>query len=99
VLDGKIGISEQIASMFLAKFIEARRIESELPMGHLSDRELEVFDLLGQGLPTKKIAQALNVNIKTVQTHCAKIKQKLHLENATELLREAAKWSDERSTF
>jgi DNA-binding NarL/FixJ family response regulator len=99
VLDGRMGVSEPIASMFLAKYIEGRKINSELPMGNLSDRELEVFNLLGQGLPTKKIAQTLDVNIKTVQTHCAKIKQKLHVDSATELLREATKWCDERSAF
>jgi DNA-binding NarL/FixJ family response regulator len=98
-LDGRIGVSEQIASMFMAKFIEGQKLHNELPLGQLSDRELEVFNLLGQGLPTKRIALSLNVNIKTVQTHCAKIRQKLHLENATELLREATKWADERSAF
>ncbi|HWU56279.1 MAG TPA: helix-turn-helix transcriptional regulator, partial [Rhizomicrobium sp.] len=62
-----------------------------------SDRELEVFDLLGRGLGTRQIAESLNVSIKTVQAYCARIKQKLHLATASELLREAVRWHDKQS--
>jgi DNA-binding NarL/FixJ family response regulator len=99
VLTGKMSVSDQIASMFAQKFIEGRHLERHLPLGELSDRELEVFNLFGQGLSSRKVAQTLEVNIKTVQAHCAKIKQKLHLSTATELLREATKWHDESSAF
>jgi DNA-binding NarL/FixJ family response regulator len=99
VLEGRMGVSEQIFDMFAAKFIGGRKIDNQVPLGELSDRELQVFNLLGQGQPTKKIAQNLNVNIKTVQAHCAKIKSKLHLATATELLREATKWFEDSSTF
>jgi len=99
VLEGRMGVSEQIFDMFAAKFIGGRKIDNQVPLGELSDRELQVFNLLGQGQPTKKIAQNLDVNIKTVQAHCAKIKSKLHLATATELLREATKWFEDSSTF
>jgi DNA-binding CsgD family transcriptional regulator len=55
---------------------------------------LEVFDLLGRGLGTRQIAETLNVSIKTVQAYCARIKQKMHLSTASELLREAVRWHD-----
>jgi DNA-binding CsgD family transcriptional regulator len=60
----------------------------------LSDRELEVFRLLGQGLDTRSVANRLQISIKTVQAYCARIKDKLNLANATELLREAIRWSE-----
>jgi DNA-binding CsgD family transcriptional regulator len=60
----------------------------------LSDRELEVFNLLGQGLQTRQVAVSLNVSIKTVQAYCARIKEKFNLTNITELLREAIRWHE-----
>ena len=58
----------------------------------LSDRELEVFRRLGQGQPTRRIAEELHLSIKTVQAYSARIKEKLGLDNATELIREAVHW-------
>ena len=63
-------------------------------MALLSDRELEVFQLLGQGRETKQIAENLHISLKTVQAYCARIKQKLQLSSATELLREAMRWHE-----
>ena len=64
------------------------------PVDQLSDRELEVFQLLGQGYETRQIAENLNISIKTVQAYCARIKEKLKLGSATELLREAIRWHE-----
>jgi DNA-binding NarL/FixJ family response regulator len=61
-------------------------------MGRLSDRELEVFELIGKGYSTRKIAELLGLNVKTIETHCAHIKQKLKLTNATELAFRAYHW-------
>jgi len=58
----------------------------------LSDRELEVFELLGSGLDTRAIGEKLEISIKTVQAFCARIREKLELSNATELLREPLRW-------
>ncbi len=58
----------------------------------LSDRELDVFRLLGQGFTTRRIATDLQISMKTVQAHCANIKDKLRLTNVSELLREAVRW-------
>jgi DNA-binding CsgD family transcriptional regulator len=64
----------------------------------LSDRELEVFDKLGQGISTRQIADDFRISVKTVQEYCARIKEKLNLNNATELLREAVRWHDNHPT-
>jgi DNA-binding CsgD family transcriptional regulator len=63
----------------------------------LSDREFEVFEKLGQGVGTRQIADDLCVSIKTVQAYCARIKDKLDLGSATELLREAIRWYDAKA--
>jgi DNA-binding CsgD family transcriptional regulator len=61
-------------------------------MAILSDREIEVFQRLGQGHPTRRIATDLSVSIKTVQAYCARIKEKLGIASGTELMREAVRW-------
>lgn len=93
VYQGKLCVSDQISASFAEKFIGGK---GGTPSGvqELSDRELEVFDLLGRGLGTRQIAETLNVSIKTVQAYCARIKQKMHLATASELLREAVRWHD-----
>jgi DNA-binding NarL/FixJ family response regulator len=60
----------------------------------LSDREFEVFRLLASGRETSEIAQELGVSLKTVQSFCARIKEKLNLRNAIELLQAATRWAD-----
>jgi len=60
----------------------------------LSDREMEVFQRLGVGQPTRRIATELGVSIKTVQAYCARIKEKLDLANGAELVREAVRWTE-----
>ena len=79
------------------KFADGRTPNLRSPVEQLSDRELEVFQLLGQGFETRRVAQVLGVSIKTVQAYCARIKEKLELANASELLREAVRWN-ERTT-
>jgi len=63
----------------------------------LSDRELEVFRRLGEGQTNRHIAEGLHLSIKTVQAYCARIKGKLDLANATELAREAIRWTDQKN--
>jgi DNA-binding NarL/FixJ family response regulator len=96
VHQGRLCVSEGVASAFAEKFIGGRA-GAQSGLQELSDRELEVFDLLGRGLGTRQIAESLNVSIKTVQAYCARIKQKLHLATATELLREAIRWHERQS--
>ena len=61
-------------------------------MEHLSDREFEVFRLIGEGKGTRDIARKLHLSVKTVEAHRANIKEKLDLHSATELIRHAVRW-------
>jgi DNA-binding CsgD family transcriptional regulator len=63
-------------------------------VGQLSDRELEVFHLLGQGKSTSQIAEQLRISLKTVQAYCVRAKEKLGLTTAMELVREAILWEE-----
>jgi len=94
VLEGKLYVSESIAAALAAQFVSGKTLLSASPVEQLSDRELEVFELLSQGRGTRQIATALCVSVKTVQAYCARIKEKLNLVSATELLREAVRWHE-----
>lgn len=94
VLDGKLYMSKNLAAAFAEKFVDGRLPASGSLIEQLTDRELEVFQLLGKGCETRQVAQTMMVSIKTVQTHCAHIKEKLKLTNAAELLREAVRWQE-----
>jgi DNA-binding NarL/FixJ family response regulator len=94
VLSGKIHVSPQMSAALSEKFADGRTPSLRTPVEQLSDRELEVFQLLGQGFETRRVAQVLGVSIKTVQAYCARIKEKLELANASELLREAVRWNE-----
>jgi DNA-binding NarL/FixJ family response regulator len=97
VHDGHLHLSDRIAAAIASKFAGGRPVPGESTVALLSDRELEVFQLLGQGRETKQIAESLHISIKTVQAYCARSKQKLKLSNATELLREAIRWEEKSS--
>jgi DNA-binding NarL/FixJ family response regulator len=94
VLAGKLFISDKISGAMAEKFVEGNSTASESPVQQLSDRELEVFQLLGRGFTTRQIAEHLNIGFKTVQAYCARIKEKFNLANITELLREAIRWHE-----
>ena len=98
VLDGQLYVSERFAALMTERFVRGRQPIGGSPVEQLSDRELEIFDLLGHGTGTRQIAESLGVSIKTVQAYCARIKEKLHLNNATELLREAIRWQHEKDS-
>ena len=84
VLAGETYLSHEFSEAISAENnLKSKMLES------LSDRELEVFQLLGEGYETRKIGELLNISMNTVQVYCGRIKEKLKLENATELLREA----------
>ena len=94
VLAGQLYVSDKIAALMAEKFVEGRQPATASPIEQLSNRELEVFQLLGLGHNTRQIADHLHVGFKTVQAYCARIKEKLKLANATELLREAIRWHE-----
>lgn len=92
VLEGKLYLSGPLATSMAARLVEGTPRVSSIEQ--LSDRELEVFLLLGKGQTTRQIAESLDVSMKTVQAFSARIKEKLNLSNATELLREAVQWQE-----
>jgi len=94
VLAGQLYVSDKIAALMAEKFVGGRPAATASPIEQLSNRELEVFQLLGLGHNTRQIADHLHVGFKTVQAYCARIKEKLKLANATELLREAIRWNE-----
>jgi DNA-binding NarL/FixJ family response regulator len=94
VLGGKLYLSDKMAMMMAEKFVDGGPKTAGSRIEKLSDRELEVFQLLGRGYGTRQIGEELHVSFKTVQAFCARIKEKLKLSSATELLREAVRWHD-----
>ena len=70
--------------------------DASAPAEVLSDRELEVFRRLGEGQSTRDISEALGVSLKTIQTYCARIKDKLQLDDGQELARVAFRWHEDR---
>jgi DNA-binding NarL/FixJ family response regulator len=94
VLAGKLCVSETVAAAMATQFVEGKTLATNSPVEQLSDRELEVFEMLGQGRTTRQIAETLHLSLKTVQAYCARVKEKLNLTSATELLREAVRWQE-----
>jgi len=92
---GQMFISEKISAIMAEKFVGGRAAGTT-PAELLSDRELQVFELLGRGLGTRQVADQLHVGFKTVQAYHARIKEKLKLANAAELMREAVRWNESR---
>ncbi len=93
VLEGRLYVSGRFAESIVEGFIEGNKPAGSTVEG-LSDRELEVFRMIGRGMKTREIAESLHISMKTVQVYCARIKEKLHLAGATQLLREAMRWHE-----
>jgi len=92
ILKGGIYLSDKIGIKMLMKLTSGNTSKSDNPLDVLSDRELEVFELTGKGLSTRDIGGKLHISVKTVESHRANIKDKLHLETANELMRHAVRW-------
>ena len=93
VLAGRIYVSEGIAQAVLERLGHEGATPGN-PLAKLTDRELEVFDLIGRGLSTGTIAEQVGVSIKTIETYRSNINTKLNLKDATELIRFAATWTE-----
>jgi DNA-binding NarL/FixJ family response regulator len=92
VLSGQIYLSEKMASRMVHKMILGRADSQKSAIERLTDRELEVFQLIGRGQGTRRIASELHLGIKTVESYRARIKEKLKLEDGTQLLQHAIQW-------
>jgi DNA-binding NarL/FixJ family response regulator len=100
VISGEIFLSEEMTNKMLRKISRTRNQERQAITSEaekLSDRELEVFELIGQGFSTKKIAEHLNLSIKTIETYRLHIKEKLDLEDTAELSQHAVHWVEVES--
>ena len=94
VLRGEIYVSAQVADQLLRR-VRSGQSPDDDPMATLTNRELEVFELIGRGLTMKQIAQKLDISQKTVEAHRDGIKGKLKLKNSLEVTRRALQWSME----
>lgn len=92
VLAGGIYVSEEINERLLMGLAAGRDELAQSPLEILSDRELEVFELSGRGLVTREIAERLHLSVKTVESYRARIKDKLSLKTAAELMQHAVQW-------
>lgn len=91
VLQGRLFISEALSARMAERFIGKGGPGGESPLVTFSDREIEVFRLLGQGIETRRIAEHLHLSPKTVQVYCGRIKEKLGLVSFTALISEAVR--------
>jgi DNA-binding NarL/FixJ family response regulator len=90
VREGKVYVSAAVADRMLKRAVGSPA--GRYSIDRLSNRELEVFRLVGSGLDTKEVAEAMNVSVKTVETYQARIKEKLDLKSGRELIQRAAQW-------
>jgi len=97
VLAGEIYLAEGLASKLLRTVVGGYPDAEGGIVETLSDRELEVFELIGKALATRQIAEKLHVSVKTIEAHRASIKEKLQLENATALAHAAFQWVKDRT--
>ena len=93
VLGGDVYVSDRVVNS-MAKRMSSRKSAAAEPVERLSDRELEIFRLLGQGRTPSQIAEDLRLSLKTVQAYCARAKEKFGVTSLTELLRAAIRWED-----
>jgi DNA-binding NarL/FixJ family response regulator len=92
VVAGEIYMSDRMSKMLLGRFMGTRKKNPAGSIELLSDRELEVFELIGKGLDSHQIAENLNLSVKTVQNYREYIKKKLKLKDYTELIQQAFNW-------
>jgi DNA-binding NarL/FixJ family response regulator len=95
VLNGRIYVSEEMSAHLLEQLGGRSSQQMRSPVEQLSDREFEVFELIGQGLSAHDIAQRLFLSAKTVDAHRANIKEKLKIKTTAELIAYAARWNAE----
>lgn len=93
ILNREIYVSDRIANKMLRHYVRGADSKTNLPVAELSDRELEVFRLIGDGHGTRQIAEQLHLSVKTVESYQAHIKDKLSLRSARELVQHAIQWN------
>ena len=95
-LTGQTYVSDRMAARLTDAYVRGRHKQSKGSLDLLSDRELEIFELMGHGLGTRRIAEKLRIDVRTVETYYTRMKAKLRLENSMELLMRAIEWVQTR---
>jgi DNA-binding NarL/FixJ family response regulator len=98
ILKGEVYLSDRMANKMLQQYIGGTPAAIQSRISALSDRELEVFCLIGEGRGTREIAEELHLSIKTVETYQAHIKEKLSLHSGRELIQHAIQWKIDEKT-
>jgi DNA-binding NarL/FixJ family response regulator len=93
IMEGKAYISERLKENLAERVLVSRSHEVEDPVEQLSDREMEVFELIGDGYTTRQIAKRLNLSVKTIDSYREHLKLKLHVDDAPDLLQHAIRWT------
>jgi DNA-binding NarL/FixJ family response regulator len=98
VFDGQVYVSPKMSAQLLDSFSGRKTRDADSPFGKLTDREFEVFQMIGRGRSTREIAQQLGLSTKTVDVHRANLKAKLELRDTTSLVRHAVRWVETQGT-
>ena len=98
ILSGEIYVSDRIASSMMRHYVRGANLSEHSSISELTDRELEVFRLIGEGHGTRQIAETLHLSVKTVESYQAHIKEKLSLRSARELVQHAVQWNVREKT-
>jgi DNA-binding NarL/FixJ family response regulator len=93
ILGGEVYLSERLTNKMLQQIVRGTDPVKQSPMSQLSDRELEIYRLIGSGHATRQIAEELHISVKTVESYQAHIKVKLSLRSARELVQHAIEWT------
>lgn len=97
VLSGQVYVSAKMSARILEIFSGGKSAGAASAVEHLTDRELQVFQLIGRGLGTREIAENLHLSVKTVEVHRANMKHKLGISKSPELIRYAVRWMESQS--
>jgi DNA-binding NarL/FixJ family response regulator len=93
VLQGRVYLNVTMGDALLGKIADGKPAMVSSPVETLSDRELQIFQRISRGVSLRQIADELHISIKTVESHCARIKDKLDLKDSSELLQYAIQWA------
>jgi len=93
VLEGNVYLNEKMGTALLGKITGGKPGASSSPVELLSDRELQIFHRIGQGVGSRQIAEEMHISVKTVESHCARIREKLQLKDGSQLLQYAIQWA------
>jgi DNA-binding NarL/FixJ family response regulator len=94
VLGGDVYVSSRMSAQLLDSFSGRKSRQTESPFGKLTDREFEIFQMIGRGRSTREIAQQLGLSTKTIDVHRANLRAKLELQDTTALVRHAVRWTE-----